>query len=339
VDKKGKTEGLARKEAPRRGRSRWEKEIRQRLIIEAVIVVTIVAALAIVGYGYYDTKIRPWHQPIVRVNDTVFDMRCFVKMLRLYGLDSTSDTSSAESVATTIQYNELMKQGLKKEFGIVISDEAIEEELQEVLSSYSMTAEELEENLATVGISKADFKQMYIEPILVQEELQNRIGDEKYPSDVSVPHVLVQAMLVQGEDNAAAVKSRWDAGEEFDQLVDEYSPSESYGETSSDSDNVTGEWLPQAIESDAFDEFAFAEGSVGILSDPIPESEGSENYWVIKVLDKADRLLSDDHRDTLIDELSDEWLEDAENSEENKLVSYLDDEDGLEKISWALDHI
>ncbi|MCX5991362.1 MAG: hypothetical protein NTZ04_03390 [Chloroflexi bacterium] len=334
MDKKPKTEGLTRKGAPARGRSRWGREKRWLYTIEAIIVLTIIAVPAIVGYGYYDTRIKPWRQPIVRVNDTVFDMGYLVKMLRLQGMSSTSTASDVESIATYIQDNELMKQGLKKDFGVVISDGAIEEKLQEILSSSSMTVEKLKTNLATAGISVEDFKQMYIKPSLVQSGLRQGIGDRDYPADREFEHVRVQAMLVVGADNATAVRDRWLADEDFNTLVTDYSPSKYYPNTSSD--NTTVEWIPRGIESTAFDDYAFAEGSENsTVSEPILESEGSESYWVIKVLEKGLRLLSAGDRDTLIGDVFGKWLTDAKSAEANNMVSYLDDP----KISWALDHI
>ncbi len=341
MDKKPKIEGSARKGTPARRRSRWDKEKRWLYIIEAIIVLTIVAVPALVGYGYYDTHIKPWHQPILKVNDTTIEMTSFVKMLRLYQSNASyysDNTSWAQDEATTMEENELMKQGLKKDFGIVVSDNAIEGKLQELLTSYSMTADQLKTNLATMKISVEDFKQMYIEPSLVQSDLQQQIGDQDYPADQEFDHVRVQAMLVAGADNATAVRDRWLAGEDFNTLVTDYSPSKYYPSTSSD--NTTVEWIPRGIESTAFDDYAFADGSENsTVSDAIPESEGSGDYWLIKVLEKGSRLLSDGDRSTLISNAFDKWLQDAESAEANKMVNYLDSADGYSKIYWALDHI
>ena len=63
-----------------------------------VIVVAIVSVLAIVGYGYYDTHVKPWHQAIVRVNDETFDMRYFVKMFRLWGADIINMSVAPECI-------------------------------------------------------------------------------------------------------------------------------------------------------------------------------------------------------------------------------------------------
>jgi len=341
LDKKPKIEGLARKGASARGRSRWDREKRWLYIVEAIIVLTIVVVPAIVGYGYYDTRIKPWHQPIVRVNDTVFDMGYFVKVLRMYGLTSTSDPSSAQTYAITIQDNELMKQGLEKDFGVVISDEAIQAKVRGLVVSDNATDEEFQQKYkevldyyAKMGVTERDLKQMIVAPILIEEELRQRIGDQDYPADQEFEHVRVQAMLVAGADNATAVRDAWSTDGDFDKLVADYSPSKYYPNTSSD--NTTVEWIPRGIESAAFDDYAFAEGSENVtVSDAIPESEGSENYWLIKVLEKGSRLLSEGNRNTLISNAFDKWLEDAKSAEAEEIVSYLDDS----KIYWALDHI
>jgi hypothetical protein len=100
------------------------------------------------------------------------------------------------------------------------------------------------------------------------------------------------------------------------------------------------EWIPRGIGSAAFDDYAFAGGSENsTVSDAIPESEGSENYWLIKVLEKGSRLLSDGDRGTLIGNAYTKWLADAKSADVNKIVNYLDSADGYSKIYWALDHI
>ena len=83
----------------------------------------------------YDNRIKPWHQPIVKVNDRVFDMNYFVKMLRLYGAgqqNTSQDLQLAQYLVEIIQGNELVRQKAE-EFDIDvndITDAEIEEEIQ-----------------------------------------------------------------------------------------------------------------------------------------------------------------------------------------------------------------
>ena len=211
---------------PKRPPSRWEKERRRRRILEVIIGITIISVLVIVGYGYYHTRVEPWHQSMVRVNDRVFDMNYFVKMLRLYGAtgeNPTQDIQLAEQLVPALQNNELIRQAAE-EVGIEFSDEAVDEKLQEMLAnpdeekSEEEIQEQYQEILNRLGMSDSDFKEMFILPMLVQPALRDYFADEEYPEDEEYEHAQVQAMLLKTEDEALDVMSRWDT-EGFEALV------------------------------------------------------------------------------------------------------------------------
>lgn len=334
---------MARKAEPRRKRSRWEAERQRRNIILVVISLTIVSALGIVGYGYYDTRVKPWHQPIVKVNDTVLDMEYFVKMLRWSGVGQNpyTDVETAQQAAVTMISNELMKQSAEKQFGIVASEESVNGKIREIFSS-EITDEDFEQkyrevlrNLAEGRLSEEDLRRLYAEPAVLSRELLNRIGDEEYPVDGLFPHVHIRAILVTGSDNATAVKERW--GEDMKQLAVAFSASQYYPTT----DNV--EWVPRGMESSAFDDYAFGEGAnadnLGPISDPIEDSEESGKFWVIQVLGSADRPLSEDHRAALTGEALNEWLDNEKKPGVNEVVNSLEGVDGYERLYWAIDHV
>jgi foldase protein PrsA len=294
-----------------------------------VILVAVVTVIAVVGYGCYATQYKPWHQPIVRVNNTVFDMDYFVKMLRIFGAgqDPSADFELAFSVVGSVENYELSRQAAR-EFGIlddIISDENVEAELQRYLSSANgtVTEEQFQEILKEYRISEAEFKQMLIESIVLLTALADYIGEQEIPANVE--QIQVQAMLLGTEGEALEVRDRWNEGEEFSQLIDDYSPLQNYDE----------EWLPRGIESSVFDEAAFSLG-LDELSQPIQQEDliRQSGYWLIKILDKEeDRPLSDENRGILVGEAFSDWFE--KEKEENQIDNYLDSE----KILWALDHV
>ena len=422
---------------------KWEKERRRRNVIQTIIVIVIVVAITLVGYGYYATRVKPWHQPIVRVNDRVFDMDYFVKMLRLYGAgqDITQDMQLAEALVSYIESNELFRQGAER-FDIYANATEIEEKYKsyfgfdpEQISEADFNAR-VDEWLQEYKLSRAEFTEIFIEQVILQQKMQEYLGNEEYPQDGVFDHVRIQAVLLGTQDEALDVKSQWEAGTSFDDLVNASSPSRYYPDESL-------EWLPSGIESAVFDEFAFAEGSEGMgLSDPIRDTEyyttggywllsvtedsgegeerelhvlgilldssstanelkdeiaaggefadlaqehslhssskeaggdmgwltldevksrfGEDNfdyvvglglndvsdpilgenskqsgYWLIEVLEREDRALSDEHRASLEQQVYEDWLDQETTSGENLLEDYLDGD----KILWALDHL
>jgi hypothetical protein len=336
----GKLLDRFRQEGPKRPRSKTETEKIRRAVILLLIVLAVVSSLSVVGYGYYETSVRPWREPIVKVNSTVIGMRTFVKMLRL---NQVTDSSSAPYMATTLEEYELKRQYLESEFGIEVSQDEVDAKLREMLVSDNATDEEydaqyksLVTNLKTnYGITVKDVKKLFLEPQLVEEELRKQIGDRDYPATDNFVHAQVQALLIQGSDNATLMRTRWENGEAFDTLSKDGAVSNNLQDLATDN---TANWVAKGIKSTAFDNYTF-NATPGVLSDPIQDSDDTGKYWVIKVITTEQRPLSDDDRTTLIGNAYDEWLAEAKDSGDNDIVYYLDKKSGPAKLTWALDHV
>ena len=216
MSKKLKVESSTRRVEPKRRPSRWERERKRRRILEIIILLVIVGVVAggiVVAYGHY---IKPWHQPIVRVNDRVFDMNYFVKMLRLWGAgqDPYQDVGLAQSVVEVIQYHELMRQAARN-FEIEVSEDEIEEKVKSYLGfdpnneSEKEFNQRVEEALKEAGLSRADFEEMFVEPMVLEGKLREHIGYQKYPQDGTPQHVQVRALLLRTKEEAWEARERW----------------------------------------------------------------------------------------------------------------------------------
>jgi hypothetical protein len=338
----GKLLDRFRQEGPKRPRSKTETEKIRRAVILLLIVLAVVSSLSVVGYGYYETSVRPWREPIVKVNSTVIGMRTFVKMLRL---NQVTDSSSAPYMATTLEEYELKRQYLESEFGIEVSQDEVDAKLREMLVSDNATDEEydaqyksLVTNLKTnYGITVKDVKKLFLEPQLVEEELRKQIGERGYPATDNFVHAQVQALLIKGSDNATLMRTRWENGEAFDTLSTDSAVSSYQRDFAAD--NTTVNWVAKGVKSDAFDNYVFS-ATPGVLSDPIQDTDDTTTYWLIKVTGTELRPLTDSDRTTLVGEAYDQWLEDAKKPENNNIVYYLDKKkSGPAKLKWALAHV
>jgi hypothetical protein len=187
-------------------------------------------------------------------------------------------------------------------------------------------------------------KELAIRPQLVEEELQKQIGDAQYPATDNFDHAQVQALLIQGSDNATAVRNQWvgaaDQDAEFQLLTADnatYKAVKKYLKTNAD--NTTIVWVAKGIESTAFDNYTFSMAPGGGPSEPIRDSDTSEGYWVIKVIARESRPLSESDRATFVSAAFTKWLEEAKNPENNDIVYYLSKKGGQAKLTWALDHV
>jgi hypothetical protein len=341
----GKSLDRSSQKKPPRPRTKAETEKRRRLFIVTLIVLAVVSSMAVVGYGYYDTVIKPWRQPILKVNGTTFDMRYFVKTLRMNGLTSAQ---YAEYAIDIMKGNELRKQYLESEFpdvdlGAVMSDEAVHAEMAELMGladnytqeEYDQQYQELVTNLKTYELSAGDLRDLYIEPSLISRELQKQIGDRDYPATDNYDHARVQALLITGADNSSLMRTKWENGAAFDALAEEAWVSDSIADT--DTDNITPKWVARGIQSTTFDNCTF-NMPLGMLGDPVQDGDGSGNYWLINVLAREARQLSESDRDTLVTRALEKWLEEAETSPDSVIVNYLNEEGGAAKLAWGVEH-
>jgi len=92
--------------------------------------------------------------------------------------------------------------------------------------------------------------------------------------------------------------------------------------------------------SPAFDEFAFnSEVGLETVSEPIRDDTvvTTGGYWLIKLLDKDDnRKIEDDDRILLKSKALNEWVASLWDDPENKIESYLDEDEKFWAISKAI---
>jgi len=237
--------------------SRWEREWKRRRLLAVLVVIAILAAIGVLIAGYCVTKYKPWHQAIVKVNDQIFDMGYFVKMLRVdenvnpYASYYTSYPSYyASYMVQTIQRNELVRQKAE-ELGIVVSYEEIEAKFQSLFGFDPESTDDddefnqqLKDFLGERDISRSDLEEWVVIPTILQEKVQEAMGDEAYPEGSLYDHVRVKAVLVGTNEEALEVIGKWDG--DFNQIVKDYSPTRYYPEG--------GYWLVMVYEPEDAEE-------------------------------------------------------------------------------------
>jgi parvulin-like peptidyl-prolyl isomerase len=127
-----------------------------------------------------------------------------------------------------------------------------------------------------------------------------------------------RAMLLGSEAQAEQVKAELAAGGNFSSLAMEYSQY-----VSNTTDGELGLIKPGAMNSTAFDEVAF-NLPLNQVSDPVKDTSvhTTGGYWLVNVVDRADRQLSDSVKQQLIDNHYNDWLGNWAN--QSTINSYLD---------------
>lgn len=290
--------------------SRIERERRRKIFALLLGILSIIAVLALLGFGYYDSQLSPRWQPVIRVNDTFFTASYLVKELK-FAKALGSNPYMIEPLIEEIQNFELIRQGAKR-LGISLTPEEIEKHIR----STFLSSEEKEEakfkelyqrRLKELGISDQDYRSK-IRDLLLSEKLSEFLRAQ-IPSETEQVHLF--AILVSGEERAKELKARLEAGEDFSALAREFSEDK----VSKERGGELG-WLPKGVRPE-FDEVAFRL-EIGKISDPIPTSEG---FYILKVADKGIRAIDEENIRILKANALSNWL--VEERKKSRVESYL----------------
>jgi len=247
--------------------SRWQQQEKRRRIILGVGIFIIVTVLAIMGVGWYIGQYQPLHRPAIRVNDTEFNMKYYVEMLKFRGEDQPASylQNLADEVVINIVQNELIRQGALK-LEISVSDDAVKKELKSSDLPNNEALRDLMRNQLLIG------------------KLLDEYFELQVPLSAGQRHVM--AMLLESEKQAIEVRARLENGESFTEVAEELTL-----ESFSKANQGDFGWLPKEILDDLLGtsmvEYIFS-AKAGVLSQPLYDEEISKGvgYWLVKVLDR-----------------------------------------------------
>ena len=250
--------------------TRWQKQKRRQRIIIGVGVTIILIALGLVAAGVNDcyvTESKPLKEPALEVNGVSFDMGYFIDALTYQTGEYYQYVEYfIDSVAESIQYNELIKQEAM-ELGFTVGDD----EAKEVIDS-----NDLPDNRAVLDITKAG---------LLVTKLEEEYFDPQIAVSADQRHVM--AMFLESQSQADEVQQRILEGEDFGNIAAEMSLEPLTKQESGDIG-----WRPEGVidallNTTILEKYIFG-FQIDALSFPIEDSEKTKElgYWLAAVLER-----------------------------------------------------
>ena len=255
----------------RRQLSRHHRQQRIQRIIYIVGAVFLALLVGFIGYGYWDVQVRPFRQPVAKINGTTYDMDYYIKFLELYsrGQDATQTATMADNLIKIIEYNEAVRKAAP-DVGI------------------SVSTDELNSTLKTLTLPDDKVYRDAVGATLLTNKLLQNYFDKQVPS--STEQVEAQALFVESTDVAKEVADRLGAGDNFTALAPQYS----LEPLTRDNGGNLG-WLPKDftnillgnLGSSALKDIPFTL-EPGELSEPTFDGVVSKSlgYWVVQVTEK-----------------------------------------------------
>ncbi len=264
-----------KREFSRQQLSSWQKDKRRQRIIFGIGLFIIVAVLATVISAWFIYRYKPFHETVIRVNDTKFDTGYLIKTLEYFGEGQSVGAllSQVDEAVQIIERNEIMRQAAE-ELDFIISNREVDQELKSKDPSLSK-----------------DYRDIIRAEILA-ERLASEYFDQQVPSVVPQIHLL--AMLLESENQAAEVRARIvEGGGGLTELATELSL-EIYSQLKGGNLGWQSKGaLEIRLGTPVPGDYAFS-AEVGALSQPIADDEVVKGigYWLIRLKDRVENPAS-----------------------------------------------
>jgi hypothetical protein len=251
--------------------TRKEREKKTQRIVIIIGSIVLVVAIAMVIYGFYDSQYKPYHEPVLEVNDTKVDMDYYLTMMRLYL--QGAEAGEIETIARAIP-------------GAIINNLLIIQRAPDL--GFTVSRDEIKQELDDKGIpDEQAYKDVYASGVLTQM-LETEYFGKELPE--SVDQVKVMAIVVDSPSMAQTVLDGLDINKQFFELVDTFGIERITNERSG---NLG--WLPKGLiervlgyeDASILEETAFSL-EPGEISQPVYDPNITKNggFWVLKVTEK-----------------------------------------------------
>ena len=259
-----------RRPPTKRQSSKLQRQQRIQRITMTVGGLFFAFIVGFIGYGYYSDQVKPLHQSVVKVNDTVFNMDYYVKVIDLYsqGQEAPAVSAMADVSIEAIEDTELIRQGAT-DLGIGVS-----------------TAE-IDSRLEALNLPDDKANRDMIAAALLADKLLGDYFDPKVPG--ACEQAQIQAMFLESEEVANEVIDRLGGSDNFTSLAKEFSMEALTKEIGGDLG-----WLPKdfwdVLLGDLGDsllrDIAF-DLAPGMPSEPTYDGSVTKEigYWLIEVIE------------------------------------------------------
>jgi parvulin-like peptidyl-prolyl isomerase len=255
--------------------SKWERQKKLQRYIMITGLVFIIIILSFIGYGYYDSAVRPLQKPVLSVNDTTYNMDYYLKLLGLYvGNSNFTEALQTSHIMTNKMINDAIVIQKSSELGVTISKEDINEQIK------------------NLNIPDDTSYKMMIEADMLTQKLINDVFTGKIPA--SVDQADVKAIFIDSKESGKEILTKLATSDNFTAVSEHFNVD---GISFSKSGNLG--WIPKGYtelllrypKESKFEETVFSLPK-GELSQPIydPSITKTSGYWIIKVMEKDEDI-------------------------------------------------
>ena len=289
----------------RKPKAGWDEERRSQILVIGLGVAVLIVVALIAVFGYYQTKVRPKGETVLKVGSRSFSLDYFERRLRYDIRQGSSSYASNPTQAPTVLLNEieteeLMRQGAPEK-GVDLSDTAIDAEIR-TQESVPATADRntfaafYREAVRSSGLTTQGYRDV-IAGSIAKNALQTLFQQE---APATADQVRFRIIVLSTETAAQDALQRIKNGEDFAAVAQQVSEDTASKDTGGEQD-----WTPRGLLDPALDEVLFSL-EVGQTSDVI---SGTSALFIVQVEERqAQRETTDTQKPLLANQAQYQWL-------------------------------
>jgi len=288
----------ARAQEAKTKRKATSEEVNRRWIIGGVLAVILIA-VGFIGFGWYQSEIKPLDKTVLRVEETKYNLAHLERRMELE-LDTGGNFSRNDSsllnlpdfVLASLEGEAALLAGLD-DLELEVTDEDVAAEIRSRGGladdvEPSVFADEVKNQVEESGLKQNEYELM-IRAFLAEQKVRDYF---LFLGPTDEEQVRGRMIIVEDEETARGAIERIEGGEDFMSVAEE---------VTLDPNLVQLDWFPRGGEPTVFEDVEdyFFEGELNTLSGPI---HLRDFYYVVEVQERdPSRELSEEDREAVAD--------------------------------------
>ena len=272
-----------------------DSERQSRLLLISGAVIILLLAAGFIGFGYYQTKIKPQHRTVLAVDGTKVDYSA-MKRRMAYELNTNPSTYTQSQQAVQalpqIAYDNLLSEILLIDKGatdqkIQITDDEFNQALRSKIgvaqnADANTFANALRNALKTSGLHEDEYRRM-VRADLIKSKITDKFT-AALPA--TMPQAKFDVMQFTSKDTADQALFRVRSGQDWAAVAKDLTSDSTKGSSSSI------DYTPKDLMNTTLSGFAFS-ANIGAVSDVITAgSSTSATYVIVHLIDRGDKPLT-----------------------------------------------
>jgi parvulin-like peptidyl-prolyl isomerase len=309
---------------------------RWQILATAGVVLLVLAALAVVGWGFLSDWIEDQQRPgttAIKVLNRDYTVRDFSERAELY-VDENGGQNNALFVIPTVS-NELIEEAILLQFAVAEGAEpATEDDInQQIALLLGITVDDpnfdarLQEELDTTGLTEEEYRDR-AEGFALKGHLTTKFQND-IPETLHAVHY--RQIRVADQESADMVVAELEGGADFAAMYIEHSID--YNPDSDDESGGDEGFVPDGILPDQLETFL-----AGLDDGEITTYPGNSSVSIIEKIEESDaQAPTDEQKSQLAANAYSDWY--AEQRDSLNIVNEMDFQEGDgDKINWVIDH-